>query len=886
MARIPITVAQRGLDTGSVVSYPSGSPIGSALENVGNSLQAAAERIRQKDEQKAAFDTDVLENEMLATLSGVERDAINGAPADASGLHDSVYGEMRPDGTVAKPGSFDATFDQFLARVPESRRQEFAAKREVYRLRGSNRLAQAQYNGEQAYYRTQIEKAQNALVNGIASVDPGDDQSYEEFVNQGLALIDKSGLPALEKDVARYNWQANASEALFKARLERDPSFAAQARAALGLATERTGRGTGSVIDRIIGVESGGRADAKNPNSSATGAGQFIASTWMMMIRRHAPELAEGRSRAQILALRNDPALSRRMTEALANDNAAALRAQGLPVNDGTIYLAHFAGAQGAITLLKAAPDASVQSILGADAVTANPFLRGKTASQVVAWAANKMDSAVPSSGPVDPRFQNIPFERRLVLANQADAAMADFRAQQRGNIESAVANAPVAIQNTGGYNQPMPTPEQFMQAYGSQDGAQRYNQFQMAVDTSRQVFEMKTMSADEIQALVKSAEPTSAGNTAALDQSRYNIISAAAQQTIAARNADPATYTRTVFPSVAKAWDGATNQEGMQAAIALTAAAQDQLGIRTPRYLPKDMAAAAIEVFKNADRREDDRIGAITGILFATNDPAQRRALFEQLVDAGLPEITEGAIEALSRGDEGAGRRLFQAALIDPSKLPGQAPFKPSEIDESIQLNLMDEGSIGDIYYGLTDGTVENFERAQRDQRLINNAVNIRVRSGEDLNTAVAAVSKDLYGDVQVVNERFAKILLPKDVDAETVTKNLSSLRPQVREALTKTLAIPADAPARDGTRAILGATAESYINNVMQEGYFRNAGDGFVFVDPYLGAAIAGEDGKPLTFSLEEVTATLLPLIRVRPDDAPLTDDDFDRFQKRMGW
>lgn len=40
-----------------------------------------------------------------------------------------------------------------------------------------------------------------------------------------------------------------------------------------------------AVVDRMIGAESAGKADAKNPLSSAEGLGQFIDSTWLAMVK-------------------------------------------------------------------------------------------------------------------------------------------------------------------------------------------------------------------------------------------------------------------------------------------------------------------------------------------------------------------------------------------------------------------------------------------------------------------------------------------------------------------------------------------------------------------------------------------------------------------------
>jgi hypothetical protein len=150
------------------------------------------------------------------------------------------------------------------------------------------------------------------------------------------------------------------------------------------------------LIDSIIGVESGGNPNATNPNSSATGLGQFISSTWLDTIKATRPDLAQGKSDAELLALRTDPQLSREMTEAYANQNQAILTKAGVPVTPGSTYLAHFAGPGGAVKVLQADPNAPVESVLGPAAVQANPFLRGMTVQGLQAWADKKMGGGAP----------------------------------------------------------------------------------------------------------------------------------------------------------------------------------------------------------------------------------------------------------------------------------------------------------------------------------------------------------------------------------------------------------------------------------------------------------------------------------------------------------
>src|ERR1043165_573023 len=103
------------------------------------------------------------------------------------------------------------------------------------------------------------------------------------------------------------------------------------------------------LIDSIIGVESGGNPNATNPNSSASGLGQFIDSTFLATFKSARPDLAQGMTDREILALKTDPQISREMTEAYANQNQAILSKAGVPVTPGSTYLAHFAGPGGAV---------------------------------------------------------------------------------------------------------------------------------------------------------------------------------------------------------------------------------------------------------------------------------------------------------------------------------------------------------------------------------------------------------------------------------------------------------------------------------------------------------------------------------------------------------
>ncbi|TJW40381.1 MAG: M23 family metallopeptidase, partial [Mesorhizobium sp.] len=153
-----------------------------------------------------------------------------------------------------------------------------------------------------------------------------------------------------------------------------------------------------TLTDRIVHVESGGSARAKNPLSSATGAGQFITKTWIRMMNTYRPELARTLSTADLLALRYDATISREMVRNLAREGEAYLRARGHQITAGRLYLCHFLGMEGAHQVLAAPGSAQLSIVLGSAVIQANPFLTGKSASYVVDWAERKMGRKLSSA--------------------------------------------------------------------------------------------------------------------------------------------------------------------------------------------------------------------------------------------------------------------------------------------------------------------------------------------------------------------------------------------------------------------------------------------------------------------------------------------------------
>jgi hypothetical protein len=493
----------------------------------------------------------------------------------------------------------------------------------------------------------------------------------------------------------------------------------------------------------------------------------------------------------------------------------------------------------------------------------------------VPAWAkdaiSQHMSGTVPDvptvySG-VSPRYAALSFDKRLVLADKAKAAMNAKEVNMRASLETVAANAPAAIANNGTYDGQMPTATDFVRAYGADDGIQKWKQFDAGVETSKALYGFRTESMDDILAQVAAAAPGQ-GNDAANQYEKFNTLSAAADHIRKAREEDPAGYVMSNFPEIGKMYQTAgSDPKRFSEALSAMATAQEKLGIDEPRLLPKTTATDAATKFKDPTLPGAQRIAAVTGLVLLAPDEQQQALIFDQLIDAGLAPETHGAMAAAARGDSGAAQTLFRAAMIDPDKITNAMPADikktgDGSISSAIQEQILAPGKIGDIIYGLTGGTADALERAMPDMTLIDRAVKLRIAEGEtNVDRAVELTIKDMYGDLTPVVAPGVKIALPASENPAPIQQGLAALKPKVADALRADMmgqeGIDA-LPAHDGTRARVAVGIDNSIDLAMSDGYFVNAGEGaYQYFNPYTGAVIGGPDGQPLIFDRSDVLA-----------------------------
>jgi hypothetical protein len=384
--------------------------------------------------------------------------------------------------------------------------------------------------------RTLANNASVAYVQqqGDATIDraiaaPDDDtrralfDSHNQLVE---GLVAKGAITAEQAVQRKKAWATQYATADYLAAINsNDP-----ARIQAAIARLQGAPGSGDAItSRILQAE----GTAKNPNSSAAGAGQFIDSTWLDMIKRHRPDLAQGRSDAEILALRADRNLGREMTDAYRQENEAYLKRQGLPATPGQQYLAHFLGPGAATAVLKADPnlpviDALTQAV-GRDKaqkiVAANrSVLDGQLSGTVAQWADRKM-----GGGDTYELLHLNPVVREELLT-RGQAALHKQVATDIATFHNSVQDDLAEADRTGLVAKPKALPD-FIQHYGADKGPAAFREYQAALQLGADKQKLAAMTQPQIDELISSYEPKAGQEGYAGAVKRLDALTAAAHQ-------------------------------------------------------------------------------------------------------------------------------------------------------------------------------------------------------------------------------------------------------------------------------------------------------------------------------------------------------------------
>jgi len=466
------------------------------------------------------------------------------------------------------------------------------------------------------------------------------------------------------------------------------------------------------------------------------------------------------------------------------------------------------------------------------------------------------------------PAAQLLTPDQRMSLIASARSASQEQSVTLRDSIETTVKDAPAAMASMGKWDGPTLRPNDFVTAYGSKDGIEKYRAYSAAMDVATHQYQFRTASEADIVAAVQAARPSNPGPGSEVAGQRFTAMQEAANQVLAARAKDPAGYVSQVFDkTVGAAWQNvASDPASIRRAISITSLAESQLGIKTPALLPQQMADSVAATFNNLQLPQQDRVNAVLGVISAATTDADKTAIVNQLVASGVPSYLNRALAAVEDGRNDDARILFEAASVDPKNLPDITPGDKSKMTDAINSMFTGNG-IGAVFYSTNIGEdSSNWARATGDMVLLERAARIHMSEGMNPEAAVNKAASEFFGDVKVAvgngnaGSPGYRTILPSNADEQTYRNGFRGLQAEVASALSdKITSAISTMPSGTPPNALKAAAQarDSYVRSIMQTGFFTSVGNGkgYVFINPKTNSPITNRNGAPLIFTDSQV-------------------------------
>jgi hypothetical protein len=266
----------------------------------------------------------------------------------------------------------NATYDERLAAAKKDQKLTDQATKNMGKIEDANRTSRDNLND---------------LINaGIEPVTAG---------MKGLANATDATISAMTKMAEMVGVTVKKREKQ-PAPAAAAPTPAAAAPSAPSAPAPAPSRPGGSLSERIIQAESGGRniANQSGPGgratSSAFGLAQITKGTFADLAKSAAPGSALFGKTFEDMKL--DEGLQREALSQLSDKNRAILAKANVSTTDAAMYLAHFLGPGGAVRALRAGDSAVLSSAVNSDQIEANPNLQKMgTVGDLKAWADKKM---------------------------------------------------------------------------------------------------------------------------------------------------------------------------------------------------------------------------------------------------------------------------------------------------------------------------------------------------------------------------------------------------------------------------------------------------------------------------------------------------------------
>lgn len=402
------------------------------LQNMQNALGGLSElTARINDEKERSVATKIasdarIEWEKRLNNSVNDPEFNNKYGQDGGKYHESILADFtKYQGDVVSSNGGNKYLDNMMTSL----REDVAMKSINY---------QSKFAGN--YIKSNYETSLDNIAK-IAKYDP--QAADKELENFKVSVAGSSLIDGMQKNEIVKSAQSKVGIAAATGFIDRNPME-------LSKIVHSNGNG---FINKVSMAESSGNATAKNPNSSATGAGQFIKSTWLSLYKEKYG--ASGMSDAQILELRKDPVKSKEMIAFYAQKNTAVLERNGVKATDSSLYLSHFLDAPVAVKVLKAPRDTPIKDLVSADAISANKsVLLNRTVGDVIDWADRKMKVVTPAEvdaslmSSLFPSFDKLTSDEQDNMVNYANNKTRQYASLARQELRTTMTDINNTVSN------------------------------------------------------------------------------------------------------------------------------------------------------------------------------------------------------------------------------------------------------------------------------------------------------------------------------------------------------------------------------------------------------------------------------------------------------
>lgn len=315
-----------------------------------------------------------------------QRNALSAYELEAAKRRDTALEAARPDLAAVARGESGAA-----ARALGTPHLQVDLVKQVQGLRDSDIAA----NVDKLKMVGANMEALSSAALGIAQLPPGQQASAYQALKQRYAGmgLDVSGWPAqFGPEVIAVARQMPEAAKLLNERIA-----GAQAGQQPAPTFDRTN--VGEAVDNYLLPSEG---TGQNPNSTASGVGQFTDGTFLQEFRKAYPDLAAQMTDAEILEQKDDPEIGRALSHQYVSGTVLpAFEAIGIPnITAGQLKLGYMG--PGRVRAIYGAPDDTpIGDVVDREALAANPQWQGlRTTGELKQWAeGNAARYGAPTAG-------------------------------------------------------------------------------------------------------------------------------------------------------------------------------------------------------------------------------------------------------------------------------------------------------------------------------------------------------------------------------------------------------------------------------------------------------------------------------------------------------